>query len=194
MVRSLLAINIYRYAVSQVDVGRGLQEWSRTRPEAVESSEDNPSGAGQYPDGGIQVRRFMFFLAGLFLLFCAWAFAAEQKATPAPAKAVSGKTTAVTITKMRAPGTILEITDSTLIIERKVKDNVETMEFILEKPMKYKAGDKVRVTYLEDKGKKIVTRIVKLSDLKEKKPVVPGKETKPAAGSAIPAHAAPAAK
>jgi hypothetical protein len=109
-------------------------------------------------------------------------------------KAVPSKTTAVKITKMRAPGTILEITDSTLIIERTVKDNVEKMEFILEKPMKFKAGDKVRVTYLEDKDKKIVTRIVKLSDLKEKKPVVPGKETKSVAGSAVPASTAPAAK
>jgi hypothetical protein len=193
MVRSLLALYMCDCAPSKVDAGHGLQGWSRTRFETVESSEDNPSGSGQYQDGGIKVRRFRFLLAGLSLLFCVWAFAAEQKATPAPVKAVPSKTTAVKITKMRAPGTILEITDSTLIIERKVKDNVEKMEFILEKPMKFKAGDKVRVTYLEDKDKKIVTRIV-MSDLKEKKPVVPGKETKPVAGSAVPASTAPAAK
>jgi len=95
---------------------------------------------------------------------------------------------------MRAPGAILEITDSKLLIERKVKDNMETMEFVLEKPMKFKVGDKVRVTYVEDKGKRVVTRIVKLSDLIQKKPVMPGKEMKPAAGSAIPASAAPARK
>lgn len=123
--------------------------------------------------------RFKFFLAGLFLLFCAWAFAAEQTATPAPAKAVSGTTAAAKITKMRAPGTILEITESTLIIERKVKDNVETMAFILEKPMKFKVGDKVRVTYMEDKGKRIVTKIIKISDLVQKKSTGPGKEIKP---------------
>lgn len=140
------------------------------------------------------MKRFMFFLAGLFLLFCAWAFAAEQAVTPAPAKAVSGTTAATNIAKMRAPGTILEITDSTLIIERKVKDNVETMEFVLVKPMKFKVGDKVRVSYLEDKGKRIVTRIVKLSDLREKKPVRPGTGIKPAVGSAVPAGTAPAAK
>ncbi len=106
------------------------------------------------------MKRFMFFLAGLFLLFCAWAFAAEQAVTPAPAKAVSAKTTAAKITKMRAPGTILEITDSTLIIERKVKDKVEKMAFVLEKPMKFKVGDKVRVSYVEADGRMIVTRIV----------------------------------
>jgi hypothetical protein len=137
--------------------------------------------------------RFIFFLAGLSLFLYAGVFAAEQAAAPVSAKAVTTGTVAAKVTKMRAPGTILEITDSKLIIERKVKDNVETMEFILEKPMKFKAGDKVRVTYVEDKGKRMVTNIVKLSDLKEKKPVTPGKVIKPA-GNAVPATTAPAAK
>ncbi len=136
----------------------------------------------------------MIFATGLIILFGAWAFAAEKAATPAPAKAASTGTAAANITKMRAPGTILEITDSTLIIERKVKDSVEKMAFVLEKPMKFKVGDNVRVSYMEVDGKLIVTRIVKLSDLKEKKPVRPGKEIKPAAGSAVPVGAAPAAK
>jgi len=140
------------------------------------------------------MKRFTIFAAGLIILLGAWGIAAEQTTTPAPAKAVSGTTAAAKITKMRAPGTILEITDSTLIIERKVKDNVETMAFILEKPMKFKVGDKVRVTYMEDKGKRIVTRIVKISDLIQKKPVTPGTGVKPAAGSAISAGAAPPAK
>ncbi|MBA4397149.1 MAG: hypothetical protein C0394_07190 [Syntrophus sp. (in: bacteria)] len=143
-----------------------------------------------HPDGGAKMRRFKFFLAGLFLFCCAWAIAAEQTTTTAPVKAVSGTTTAAKITKMRAPGTILEITESKLIIERKVKDNVETMEFILEKPMKLKVGDKVRVTYMEDKGKRIVTRVVKLSDLIQKKPVRPGTGMKPPGGNAVPAGAA----
>ena len=133
----------------------------------------------------------MFFLAGLFLLCCAWAFAAEKAPAVAPAKAASAKAAAANITKMRAPGTILEITDSTLIIERKVKENVEKMAFVLEKPMKFKVGDKVRVSYVEADGRMVVTRIVIIPDLKAKKP---GKEIKPAAGSAVPAGAAPAAK
>jgi hypothetical protein len=139
------------------------------------------------------MKRCMIFLAGLCLLCCAWAFAAEQTAKPAPEKAASTGAAAVKITKMRAPGTILEITDSKMIIERKVKENVEPMEFILEKPTKLKVGDKVRVSYIEDKGKRIVTRIVKLSDLKEKTPVRPGKEIKPS-GGVTPAGAAPATR
>jgi len=140
------------------------------------------------------MNRLMFFLAGLFLLCCAWAFAAEKAPAVAPAKAASAKAAAVDITKMRAPGTILEITDSTLIIERKVKDNVEKMAFVLEKPMKFKVGDKVRVSYVEADGRMVVTRIVIIPDLKAKKLVKPGKETTPAAGSAVPAGAAPSAK
>jgi uncharacterized OB-fold protein len=93
---------------------------------------------------------------------------------------------------MRAPGTILEITDTTLVIERKDKDNVETMTFVLDKPVKFKAGDKVRVSYIEDKGKRIVTRIIKVSDLKDRKQIKPGQEMKPA--GAVTKGSLPAAK
>ncbi len=137
------------------------------------------------------MKRLTFFVAGLTFLLCAWAFAAEQAATPRSAKAASTGTAATNITKMRAPGTILEITDSTLIIERKVKENVEKMAFVLEKPMKFKVGDKVRVSYVEADGRMVVTRMVIIPDLKAKKP---GKEIKPAAGSAVPVGAAPTAK
>jgi hypothetical protein len=140
------------------------------------------------------MKRLMFLAAGLIFLLCAWAFAAEKAPAVVPAKAVSAKAVAANITKMRAPGTIQEITDSKLKLERKVKDNVETMEFVLEKPMKFKVGDKVRVSYMERDGKMVVTRIVIISDLKAKKPVKPGKETTPVAGSAVPVGAAPAAK
>jgi hypothetical protein len=132
------------------------------------------------------MKRLTFLVAGLTFLLCAWAFAAEQAATPRPAKAASTGTAAANITKMRAPGTILEITDFTLIIERKVKDSVEKMAFVLEKPMKFKVGDKVRVSYVEADGRMVVTRIVIIPDLKAKKPVKPGKETTPAVGSAVP--------
>jgi hypothetical protein len=140
------------------------------------------------------MKRLMLFAAGLTFLLCAWALAAEQAATFAPAKAAPAKTAIVKITKMRAPGTILEITDTTLKIERKVKDSVETMEFVLDKPQKFKVGDKVRVSYVEDNGRMMVTRIVRTADIKVKKPVKPGKETKSTAESAVPAAAPPAVK
>lgn len=126
------------------------------------------------------MKRFTILAAGLAILLGAWAFASEQTAKPSTAKPAVAKPATAKITKMRAPGTILEITDSTLIIERAVKDKVERMAFVLEKPMKFKVGDQVRVSYMETDGKMVVTRIVKVEELKTKAPAKPGKETKPA--------------
>ena len=132
-------------------------------------------------DGGRKMKRLMLIAAGLVFLLFAWAFAADPPVSTAPvAPAKASK-----ITKMRAPGTILEISDVLLKIERKIKDKVETMEFVLEKPVKFKAGDRVRVTYVEKDGKMIATRVVKAVEVKIKKPV---------AGDPVPATVAPTPK
>ena len=136
----------------------------------------------------------MLFTAGVTFILCAWAFAAEQVATPAPAPAAPSGAVRAKITKMRAPGIILEITDSKLKIERKVKDDVELMEFVLEKPVKFKVGDKVRISYVDNNGRRIVTRIVKTTDLKAKKQIKPLKENGTATGNTAPAGAASAVK
>ena len=133
----------------------------------------------------------MLFAAGLTFLLFAWAFAADQPVSTAPA-AVTSKT--AKITRMRAPGTVLEISDVMLKIERKIKDRVETMEFVLEKPVKFKVGDRVRVSYMEKDGKMIATRVVKTPILQVKKVVKPIREAKPAGGNAVPASVEPAAK
>ncbi len=126
------------------------------------------------------MRRWMLIAAGLVFLLFAWAFAADPPVSKAPAAAKADK-----ITKMRAPGIILEISDTALKIERKIKDKVETMEFVLEKPVKFKAGDRVRVSYVERDGKMIATRVVKAVNIPVKKP---------AAVNPMPAAGAPAAK
>jgi uncharacterized protein YqfB (UPF0267 family) len=97
---------------------------------------------------------------------------------------------------MRAPGTVLEISDVVLKIERKIKDRVETMEFVLEKPVKFKVGDRVRVSYVEKDGKMIATRVVNVKPviLQSKKTAKPIKEAKPAGGNTVPASVEPAAK
>ena len=132
-------------------------------------------------NGGGKMRRWMLIAAGLVFLLFAWAFAADPPVSKAPVAAAK----ADKITKMRAPGTILEISDSALKIERKIKDKVETMEFVLEKPVKFKAGDRVRVSYVERDGKMIATRVVKAVNIPVKKP---------AAVNPMPATGAPAAK
>jgi hypothetical protein len=133
----------------------------------------------------------MLFAAGLTFLLFAWAFAADQPVSTAPA-AITSQT--AKITRMRAPGTVLEISDVMLKIERKIKDRVETMEFVLEKPVKFKVGDRVRVSYVEKEGRMIATRVVKAPILQVKKVVKPIKEAKPAGGNAVPAIVEPAAK
>lgn len=135
----------------------------------------------------------MLFAAGLTFLLFAWAFAADQPVSTAPA-AVPSQT--AKITRMRAPGTVLEISDVVLKIERKIKDRVETMEFVLEKPVKFKVGDRVRVSYVEKDGKMIATRVVNVKPviLPSKKTAKSIKEAKPAGGNTVPASVEPAAK
>ena len=137
------------------------------------------------------MKRLMLFAAGLTFLLFAWAFAADQPVSTAPA-AVTSKT--AKITRMRAPGTVLEISDVVLKIERKIKDRVETMEFVLEKPVKFKVGDRVRVSYVEKDGRMIATRVVKAVILQVKKSAKPIREAKPEGGNTVPASVEPVAK
>ena len=137
------------------------------------------------------MKRLMLFAAGLTFLLFAWAFAADQPVSTAPA-AVTSQT--AKITRMRAPGTVLEISDVVLKIERKIKDRVETIEFVLEKPVKFKVGDRVRVSYVEKDGKMNATRVVKAPIIQVKKVAKPIKEATPAGGNTVPASVEPAIK
>jgi hypothetical protein len=79
-------------------------------------------------------------------------------ATIQPIKAAPIKThreTRVTVT-----GVVKEISDTTLSVERSVKDNVETMEFILEKPAEnIKVGDRIKVSYIKKDGKNVARKV-----------------------------------
>ena len=105
------------------------------------------------------MKRTAIFLACLLLFFGIEAFAvngADIKAgKPVPAADTR-------ITRMKAAGTVTEITDVTLKIERTVKDKMESMEFVLDKPIvKIMVGDKVLVSYVAKEGKNIATRVAK---------------------------------
>jgi hypothetical protein len=127
------------------------------------------------------MKRFIVIAAGGLMLFAFLAFAAERPVAPATGKTAPVGAATSKVTKMRAPGTILEITDKSLALERTGKGGVEKMVFVLEKPMKFKVGDKVRVSYVESDDRMIVTTIVKIVDPAAKKPIAPGKGAKPAA-------------
>ena len=75
---------------------------------------------------------------------------------------------------MALTGRVIDITDSTILIERTLKGNTEMMELDLEKPEQdIKNGDKVRVHYVEKDGKHVVTRITRIIK-KSKAPVIRG--------------------
>jgi len=94
------------------------------------------------------------------------------------------------IPEMSAAGTVLEISDTSLKIERTLKGKAEVMEFILENPFHgVAAGEPVKVSYLEKDGRNVLIRMAPAQKTAVKKAArkeLP-KEMKPVAPPAIPA-------
>lgn len=106
------------------------------------------------------MRRLLTMVLSLVLL-CAtvsiYAAAPDKGVTAAvaPLSALTAK-----MAKMRAAGVVTEISDTSLKIERKVKDKVETMEFRLEKPLnRINVGQKVKVSYINSEDKNVATKV-----------------------------------
>ncbi|NTW07890.1 MAG: hypothetical protein HGA29_08615, partial [Syntrophaceae bacterium] len=113
-------------------------------------------------------------------LLSAIAFAAEKPASTAAADD-PGKIGNVKVAKMNARGKVVEITDKTIKIERKVKNDVEIMEFVLDKPMEnIVVSDAVKIVYVEKDGSLMALRVVKIIPKKYgKKEIDGGKTTAP---------------
>jgi hypothetical protein len=115
------------------------------------------------------MKRAFVYMIGVAFLFTALAFAADRPATDAN-KADTAKTTVVKSAKMNATGKVVEISDSSIKIERKVKGNAETMEFVLEKPAEnIVVNDSVKIAYTEKDGQLMATRVVKSAPKKMEK-------------------------
>lgn len=106
------------------------------------------------------MRRLLTMVLSLVLL-CAtvpiYAAAPDKSVTAAvaPLSPLTAK-----MAKMRAAGVVTEISDTSLKIERKVKDKVETMEFRLEKPLnRINVGQKVKVSYINSEDKNVATKV-----------------------------------
>jgi hypothetical protein len=106
--------------------------------------------------------------------------AAEQASRPAvkaePVKAVPGKAASSKVTRMHARGVVVEVTETMIRVERPAKGNsatVETMEFLLEKPVKVEVGDKVSVSYVKKGDQDVAVRVTKA--VPRKKPDTRGK-------------------
>jgi hypothetical protein len=111
------------------------------------------------------------------------AFASDGTST-APAKAEPSKAVIPKLpkeTRVSISGVVKEISNTMVMVERTVKGNTETMQFVLYKPVEQiKAGDKVRVSYIKKDDKLIAIRVSPVVAKKIIKKASPYKEIKPA--------------
>jgi len=120
------------------------------------------------------MKKALVYITCAAFLLSAIAFAADKPASTAAAD--PGKVGSVKIAKMNARGKVIEISDKTIKIERKVKNNVETMEFVLDKPTENIAvNDAVKIAYVEKDGNLLASRVAKIIPKKSgKKETVTG--------------------
>jgi hypothetical protein len=121
------------------------------------------------------MKRVTVWIIAAAFAFSALTFAGDQvvkvRPKPEPAKVTTEK-----VVGMKATGKVVDVTDTSLKIERTVKGAVEPFEFALEKPLtKIKVGDKVIITYIIKDEKNVITRITKQGPKLIKK-IVPPKE------------------
>jgi hypothetical protein len=126
------------------------------------------------------VRRLVVLAITAALVMYGMGIAAEQTSKPAvkavPIKASPGKASSTKVTRMHASGVVVEVTEGMIRIERSAKGNsvaVETMQFLLEKPVKVDVGDKVSVSYVQKENQDVALRVTKI--VPRKKADVKGK-------------------
>ncbi|NPU82885.1 MAG: hypothetical protein HPY65_00225 [Syntrophaceae bacterium] len=112
------------------------------------------------------MRRLVVLAIAAALVMYGMGIAAEQTSKPAvkaePIKAAPGKAKSSKVTRMHASGVVVEVTEGMIRIERPVKGNsatVETMQFILEKPVTVNVGDKVTVSYVKKENQDVAIRV-----------------------------------
>jgi hypothetical protein len=112
------------------------------------------------------MKKVLVYAIGAAFLLQAAAFAADKPVSGA-SKADPIKVAPVRAAKMNATGKIIEISEKTIKIERTVKDKVETMDFILDKPVENLAvNDKVKIAYIEKDGNLLASGVVKIAPQK----------------------------
>ena len=115
------------------------------------------------------MKKALVYTVGAAVLLSAIAFAADKPASNA-AKADPAKANTVKIAKMNATGKVIEISEKAIIIERTVKDKVETMTFVLDKPADNIAvSDAVKISYIEKDGTLVASRVAKANPRKLEK-------------------------
>jgi len=127
------------------------------------------------------MRHFIVLAVGLVFSFYALVFAAD-KPSDIPSKTQTVKTAPIKATKetrVSFTGIVKEISDTTIMVERTVKGNVETMEFALDKSVEnIKASDRVKVSYIKKEGKNIAIKVAHDVVKKIAKKMAPAKDSK----------------
>ena len=96
--------------------------------------------------------------------------------------AVGKATPAVKAAKMHATGKVIDISIETIKIERTLKGDIESMEFLLERPaLDVSVNDSVKIEYIEKDGNLVALKVTKIIlKNQEVKPIevkpVPGKK------------------
>jgi hypothetical protein len=117
----------------------------------------------------IAMKRALVYIVGVAFLLTALVYAADKPATD-KTKVDPAKTNVVKSAKMNATGKVVEISDSSIKIERTVKGNAETMEFVLDKPIENIAvDDSVKIAYIDQDGQLLASRVVKAASKKVEK-------------------------
>jgi poly(3-hydroxyalkanoate) synthetase len=117
------------------------------------------------------MKKALWYVVGMVFLLSTLAFAADKSVSTDKVSPVN--TNIVKAAKMHATGKVIEISDTSIKIERTIKGDVQTMEFALEKPVKnIIVNDFVKIAYMEKDGKLIASRVTKVTFKK--------KEIKPA--------------
>ncbi|MHB8772355.1 MAG: hypothetical protein ACYC7J_15280 [Syntrophales bacterium] len=124
------------------------------------------------------MKRFLIVTVSVLLLGFAPAFAAEKAKAPATPR----------VPEMSTAGKVIEVTATLLRIERTLKGEAETMEFVLEKPFPgIAAGDQIKVSYREKDGRLVLIRAAPAKMTAVQKPKKESPRTvKPAEGPATP--------
>ena len=107
------------------------------------------------------MKKILVCITGILCVFAALAFAADKPVAESNQGAIL-KTTMQKAPKMNASGKVVEISDISIKIERRIKGNIEVMEFALENPARDIAvSDSVKIDYSVKDGKLIASRVAK---------------------------------
>ncbi|MGD0022854.1 MAG: hypothetical protein ABSC54_11210 [Smithellaceae bacterium] len=118
------------------------------------------------------MKRALVYIVSVAFLLSVLVFAADKSATDTT-KVGPAKANVVKSAKMNARGKVIDISDSSIKIERTVRGNVEVMQFALENPTEnITVNDTVKIAYINQGGKLVAHRVAKVNSKK--------KEVKPA--------------